>query len=156
MDDKNIETTTESAVKAPQDTDSQPVVNESTTNDSTAQAVDTTTTEASAPAADSNPAVSSVTASQPAEAVATPTITTMGGGETQTMAETTKKIDPKFDGCEAYVVQKGDALVDIANKYNVGLNQLRYFNGVPKATFKISEGQTIYIPKGEVKVPVGA
>lgn len=134
MDDKNTETTT--------------------TTDATVKAVDTTTTKASAPAADSKPAVSSVTANQPTEAVATPN--NMGGGETQTMAEATKKIDPKFDGCEAYVVQKGDALVDIADKYNVGLNQLRYFNGVPKATFKISEGQTIYIPKGEVKVPVGA
>lgn len=136
MDDKNTTETT-------------------TTTDSTVKAADTKLTTASAPAADSKPAVSSVTAGQPDKAVATPTA--MGGGETKTMAETTtKKIDPKFEGCEAYVVQKGDALVDIANKYKVGLNQLRYFNGVPKATFKISEGQTIYIPKGEVKVPVGA
>ena len=134
MDDKNTKTTI--------------------TADSTVKAVDTTTTKAGDPATDSKPVASIVTASQPAKAVATPTTT--GGGETQTMADTTKKIDPKFDGCEAYVVQKGDALVDIADKYNVGLNQLRYFNGVPKATFKISEGQTIYIPKGEVKVPVGA
>lgn len=134
MDDKNTKTTI--------------------TADSTVKAVDTTTTKAGAPATDSQPVASTVTTSQPAKAVTTPTTT--GGGETQTMADTTKKIDPKFDGCEAYVVQKGDALVDIADKYNVGLNQLRYFNGVPKATFKISEGQTIYIPKGEVKVPVGA
>ena len=134
MDDKNTKTTI--------------------TADSTVKAADTTTSKAGSPATDSKPVASTVTASQPAKAVATPTTT--GGGETQTMADTTKKIDPKFDGCEAYVVQKGDALVDIADKYNVGLNQLRYFNGVPKATFKISEGQTIYIPKGEVKVPVGA
>ncbi len=116
-----------------------------TTTDSTVKAMDTTTTKASAPTVDSKPAVKETTHA-----------TTTGGGENTTMADTTKKIDPKFDGCEAYVVQKGDALVDIADKYNVGLNQLRYFNGVPKATFKISEGQTIYIPKGEVKVPVGA
>lgn len=134
MDDKNTKTTI--------------------TADSAVKAADATTTKAGAPATDSKPVASTVTASQPAKAVATPTTT--GGGEMQTMADTTKKIDPKFDGCEAYVVQKGDALVDIADKYNVGLNQLRYFNGVPKATFKISEGQTIYIPKGEVKVPVGA
>lgn len=134
MDDKNTETTT--------------------TTDATVKAADTTTTKASAPATDSKPAASIVTASQPAKAVATPTTT--GGGETQTMASTTKKVDPKFEGCQTYTVQKGDALVDIADKYNVGLNQLRYFNGVPKATFKISEGQTIYIPNGEVKVPVGA
>lgn len=135
MDDKNTETTT--------------------TTDSTVKAVDTTTTKASAPAADSKPAVSFVTASQPAEAVATPT--TMGGGENTNMADnTTKNVDPKFEGCQTYTVAKGDALVDIADKFGVGLNQLRYFNGVPKATFKISEGQTIYIPKGEVKVPVGA
>ena len=88
-----------------------------------------------------------------------PTPTTMGGGENTNMANTTtttKEVDPKFEGCQTYTVVKGDALVDIANKFGVGLNQLRYFNGVPKATFKISEGQTIYIPKGEVKVPVGA
>lgn len=126
MDNKNIETTT-------------------TTADSAVKAVDT----------DSKSPFSPVTASQPAEAVATPN--NMGGGENTNMADnTTKKVDPKFEGCETYVVQKGDELVDIANKYKVGLNQLRYFNGVPKATFKISEGQTIYIPKGEVKVPVGA
>lgn len=116
MDDKNTKTTdTDTTVKAPQVTDSKPVVKESTP-------------------------------------------TTTGGGEYTNMANTTttKKIDPKFEGCQTYIVVKGDALVDIANKFGVGLNQLRYFNSVPKATFKISEGQTIYIPKGEVKVPVGA
>lgn len=88
-----------------------------------------------------------------------PTPTTTEGGENTNMANettTTKKVDPKFEGCQTYTVVKGDELVDIADKFGVGLNQLRYFNGVPKATFKISEGQTIYIPKGEVKVPVGA
>ncbi len=97
-----------------------------------------------------------VTDSKPVVKEATPAA--MGGGENTNMASTTttKKVDPKFDGCQSYTVVKGDALVDIANKFGVGLNQLRYFNGVPKATFKISEGQTIYIPKGEVKVPVGA
>lgn len=98
-----------------------------------------------------------VTDSKPV--VKEPTPTTTGGGENTNMANNTttiKKVDPKFEGCQTYTVVKGDALVDIANKFGVGLNQLRYFNGVPKATFKISEGQTIYIPKGEVKVPVGA
>ena len=87
----------------------------------------------------------------------TSTPTSMGGGENTNMANdtTTKKVDPEFEGCQTYTVVKGDKLVDIADKFGVGLNQLRYFNGVPKATFKISEGQTIYIPKGEVKVPVG-
>lgn len=126
MDDKNIETTT--------------------TTDSAVKAVDTTTTKASAPAADSKPVVKETAP------------TTTGGGENTNMANTTtvKKVDPKFEGCQTYTVVKGDELVDIANKFGVGLNQLRYFNGVPKTTFKISEGQTIYIPKGEVKVPVGA
>ena len=118
--------------------------NTKTTTDTTAKAVDTKTTMTGAPATDSKPAVKETTP------------TTTGGGEHTNMADTNKKIDPKFEGCQSYTVQKGDALVDIADKYNVGLNQLRYFNGVPKATFKISEGQTIYIPKGEVKVPVGA
>ena len=128
MDDKNTETTT--------------------TTDSTVKDVDTTATKASAPTVDSKPVVKETT----------PT-TTMGGGENTNMANNTttaKKVDPKFEGCQTYTVAKGDALVDIADKFGVGLNQLRYFNGVPKATFKISEGQTIYIPKGEVKVPVGA
>lgn len=126
MDDKNTKTTI--------------------TADSTVKAADTATSKASAPAIDS------------ATVAKESTPTTTGGGEHTNMADntTTKKIDPKFEGCQSYTVQKGDALVDIADKYNVGLNQLRYFNGVPKATFKISEGQTIYIPKGEVKVPVGA
>lgn len=115
-----------------------------TTTDSAVKAMDTTTTKASAPAADSKPVAKESTP------------TTTGGGEHTNMADTNKKIDPKFEGCQSYTVQKGDALVDIADKYNVGLNQLRYFNGVPKATFKIYEGQTIYIPNGEVKVPVGA
>lgn len=126
MDDKNNKTTA--------------------TTDSTVKDVDTTATKAGAPATDS----------QPVAKESTPTTT--GGGEHTNMADntTTKKINPKFEGCQSYTVQKGDALVDIADKYNVGLNQLRYFNGVPKATFKIYEGQTIYIPNGEVKVPVGA
>lgn len=115
-----------------------------TTTDSTVKAVDTTTAKASAPTADSKPVVKETTP------------TTMGGGENTNMASTTKKVDPKFEGCQTYTVVKGDELVDIADKFGVGLNQLRYFNGVSKATFKISEGQTIYIPKGEVKVPVGA
>lgn len=114
------------------------------TADSTVKDADTMTNKASAPAIDS------------ATVAKESTPTTTGGGEHTNMADTNKKIDPKFEGCQSYTVQKGDALVDIADKYNVGLNQLRYFNGVPKATFKISEGQTIYIPKGEVKVPVGA
>ncbi|MCD5528917.1 LysM peptidoglycan-binding domain-containing protein [Lactobacillus delbrueckii subsp. lactis] len=135
MDDKNTETTTttDSTVKAPQALDSNPVAD-------------------SKPVTDSNP----VADSKPVAKESTPT--TMGGGENTNMANdtTTKKVDPKFEGCQTYTVVKGDELVDIADKFGVGLNQLRYFNGVPKATFKISEGQTIYIPKGEVKVPVGA
>lgn len=127
MDDKNTKTTI--------------------TADSTVKDVDTTAAEASAPTVDSKPVAKETT---PA--------TTTGGGENTNMASTTttKKVDPKFEGCQTYTVQKGDALVDIADKFGVGLNQLRYFNNVPKATFKISEGQTIYIPNGEVKVPVGA
>lgn len=97
-----------------------------------------------------------VTDSKPVVKETTPATTTGGGENTNMANNTTKKVDPKFEGCQTYTVVKGDALVDIANKFGVGLNQLRYFNGVPKATFKISEGQTIYIPKGEVKVPVGA
>ena len=63
----------------------------------------------------------------------------------------------KFDytGCQKYVVQPGETLYDIAQKYVVALQQLRYFNNISKATLHVREGQTIYIPKKPVYVPAG-
>lgn len=75
------------------------------------------------------------------------------GGE-QTMAK-----DPEgmfdYSTCQTYVVQKGETLLDVAQKKDVALQQLRYFNHLDKATWRIREGQTLYIPKQPVHVPVG-
>lgn len=75
------------------------------------------------------------------------------GGE-QTMAK-----DPEgmfdYSTCQTYVVQKGETLLEVAQKKGVALQQLRYFNHLNKATWKIREGQTLYIPKQPIHVPAG-
>ena len=75
------------------------------------------------------------------------------GGE-QTMAK-----DPEgmFDYSKAqpYTVKDGESLFDIAQKNSVALQQLRYFNHLDKATWRVKTGQTIYIPSQPVHVPVG-
>ena len=67
--------------------------------------------------------------------------------------------DPKgmfdYTGCEKYTVQDGESLFDVAQKYKVALQQLRYFNHVPKDTMRVKPKQTLYIPKEPVLVPVG-
>lgn len=67
--------------------------------------------------------------------------------------------DPKgmldYTGCEQYTVQDGESLFDVAQKYKVALQQLRYFNHVPKDTMRVKPKQTLYIPKEPVLVPVG-
>lgn len=73
--------------------------------------------------------------------------------------ETTVAKDPQgmfdYSGCQTYVVKPGDTLYDVAQKFVVALQQLRYFNHVDKYTWKIDAGQTLYIPKEPVFVPVG-
>ena len=68
--------------------------------------------------------------------------------------------DPKgmFDWSDAkpYVIGKDESLFDVAQKFSVALQQLRYFNHINKATMKVKEGQTIYIPNKPVEVPYGA
>ncbi len=82
-----------------------------------------------------------------------PTQSTMGGGE-KTVAK-----DPKgmfdYSNCETYKVTRGDKLIDVAFKYHVALQQLRYFNHLDKATMKIKPDQVLYIPDKPVNVPVG-
>lgn len=74
---------------------------------------------------------------------------------------TKKEVKPmaegKFDytSCQQHVVQEGEKLFDVAQKYNVALQQLRYFNHINKATLRIRKGQTLYIPKEPVYVPAG-
>lgn len=76
--------------------------------------------------------------------------------EVKPMAEV-KDPEGKFDytGCQQHVVQEGEKLFDVAQKYNVALQQLRYFNHINKATLRIRKGQTLYIPKEPVYVPTG-
>lgn len=67
--------------------------------------------------------------------------------------------DPKgmFDWADAkqHKVVEGESLYDIAQKYCVALQQLRYFNHINKATMHIRVGQTIYIPNKPIEVPYG-
>lgn len=75
------------------------------------------------------------------------------GGE-QPMAK-----DPEgmfdYSNCQTYTVKEGDTLLDVAQKSSVALQQLRYFNHINKATFKIKVGQVLYIPKKPINVPTG-
>lgn len=85
--------------------------------------------------------------------VSQPTQPTMGGGE-KTVAK-----DPKgmfdYSNCETYKVTRGDKLIDVAFKYHVALQQLRYFNHLDKTTMEIKPDQVLYIPDKPVNVPVG-
>lgn len=60
-----------------------------------------------------------------------------------------------YSACQTYVVQKNETLFDVAQKCGLALQQLRYFNHLNKATWKIREGQTLYLPVTPVYVPVG-
>ena len=52
-----------------------------------------------------------------------------------------------------YKVKDGDTLLSIANTYKVGLQQLRFYNNVPKTTMAIRVGQTLHIPSAQVILP---
>ena len=60
-----------------------------------------------------------------------------------------------YSKCQTYTVKKGDTLFDVAQKFEVALQQLRYFNHLDKATWRIREGQTLYIPTKPIHVPTG-
>lgn len=85
---------------------------------------------------------------KPIKVAPTPT----GGGE-KTMAK-----DPMgmftYSGCKTYKVKAGDSLFDIAQKYVVAMQQLRYFNHIAK-NGSLKVGQTLYIPKEPINVPYG-
>lgn len=86
-------------------------------------------------------------------AVIQPAQSTTGGGE-KTVAK-----DPKgmfdYSNCETYKVARGDKLIDVAFKYHVALQQLRYFNHLDKTTMAIKPDQILYIPNKPINVPVG-
>lgn len=79
--------------------------------------------------------------------------------EVKAVAESETVKDPlgQFDytGCQVHVVQDGESLFDVAQKYGVALQQLRYFNHVNKTTLIIRKDQKLYIPKEPVYVPAG-
>ena len=60
-----------------------------------------------------------------------------------------------YSKCQTYTVKKGDTLFDVAQKFEVALQQLRYFNHLDKATWRIKEGQTLYVPTKPIHVPTG-
>lgn len=60
-----------------------------------------------------------------------------------------------YSDCQTYVVQSGDTLLDVAQKFAVALQQLRYFNHIDKAKMTIKKGKTLYIPKKPIYVPYG-
>jgi len=60
-----------------------------------------------------------------------------------------------YSKCQTYTVKKDDTLFDVAQKFEVALQQLRYFNHLDKATWRIREGQTLYIPTKPIHVPTG-
>ncbi|NRO92516.1 LysM peptidoglycan-binding domain-containing protein [Lactobacillus helveticus] len=99
------------------------------------------------------PVKSAPVVSTPVSQPTQPTQSTMGGGE-KTVAK-----DPKgmfdYSNCETYKVTRGDKLIDVAFKYHVALQQLRYFNHLDKATMEIKPDQVLYIPDKPVNVPVG-
>ena len=67
--------------------------------------------------------------------------------------------DPKgmfdYSNCKQYVVQQGDTLLDVAQKFVVALQQLRYFNHLDKGNPVIRPGKTLYIPDKPINVPYG-
>lgn len=65
--------------------------------------------------------------------------------------------DGKFDysNCKTYVTKLGDTLFDVAQDNNCAMQQLRYFNGLPKGIEKLPVNRKIYIPNGYVYVPTG-
>ena len=75
------------------------------------------------------------------------------GGDETMAKDPTGMFD--YSNCQTYAVKEGDQLLDIAQKYGVALQQLRYFNHLDKATFAINKGQTIYILKQPILVPAG-
>lgn len=60
-----------------------------------------------------------------------------------------------YSNCIKHEVKLGETLFDIAQKYVVALQQLRYFNHLSKENPKVRAGQIIYIPFKPINVPYG-
>lgn len=100
-----------------------------------------------------NTAGTSVVIPKQVENANKPPETANKGGDETMAKDPTGMFD--YSNCQTYAVKEGDQLLDIAQKYGVALQQLRYFNHLDKATFAIKKGQTIYIPKQPILVPAG-
>lgn len=53
-----------------------------------------------------------------------------------------------------YTVKEGDTLLDVANKYKVAYQQLRYFNEIDRLKPILKPGQVLKIPTSTVYVPL--
>lgn len=71
--------------------------------------------------------------------------------------EVTAMTDPEgvfdYSGCQVHVVQAGETLYSIAQKYVVAMQQLRYFNHLSIDNPKIRVGQKLAIPNKPIQVP---
>ena len=54
-----------------------------------------------------------------------------------------------------YDVQEGDSLLTIANRFMIGIQQLRFYNNIDKDTLAVKPGQKIHIPSAPVVIPTG-
>lgn len=59
----------------------------------------------------------------------------------------------KSEWFDKYVVEKGDTLYSIANRYNISLIDLLNINGLDKENY-IYPGQEILVPKNNIKIIV--
>lgn len=60
-----------------------------------------------------------------------------------------------YAGCQVHVVEAGETLFSIAQKYVVAIQQLRYFNHLDHENPKIKIGQKLVIPNKPIMVPYG-
>lgn len=61
----------------------------------------------------------------------------------------------EYAGCQVHVVEAGETLFSIAQKYVVAIQQLRYFNHIDHENPKIKIGQKLVIPNKPIMVPYG-
>ncbi|MCO6514937.1 MAG: LysM peptidoglycan-binding domain-containing protein [Snodgrassella sp.] len=105
----------------------------------------------------SNPSVSQTT--EDSKTVDVPVTDSISNWQQNKGGEQIMAKDPEgmfdYSNCANYSVQKGETLLEVAQKNGVALQQLRFFNHLDKATWRIREGQTLYIPKQPIHVPVG-
>lgn len=73
--------------------------------------------------------------------------------EVNSLKDETGQFD--YSGCQVHEVQPGETLFDVAQKYVVAVQQLRYFNHIDKQNMTIKPGQKLAIPAEPINVPYG-